>query len=375
MRVSGIDVSHHQKLINWNAVAADNVRFCFIKATEGTTGQDSRFAGNWAGARAAGLKRGAYHFLSPKSAVQTQVDNFLQTAGPLQPDDLVPALDMEGPAAWQDVPNPADWAIEWLNLMESKLHVVPFFYSNPDFINSVLKNDARFARYPLWLARYSLAPGPIPLPWTAWSIWQYSQSGAIAGIGTAVDLDYADGSLPAMSGPWTPVSANTDAIAGEGAPTTVDSAAASPAEAPSLDTSTWQSIPVEINGVTVDFAPSVVNEVVSELVDALRFVLRPNLVEDYVLRRIYVSSVKDGKHSATSLHYRRRAVDISRLNDKRLSVYYPSDDEVKTLTNALQTVFEQFAWRYENYGPHFKLKNGIPYDPGGHADHVHFSVQ
>ena len=33
----GIDVSRHQKTIDWEKVAADNVQFVYIKATEGAT--------------------------------------------------------------------------------------------------------------------------------------------------------------------------------------------------------------------------------------------------------------------------------------------------------------------------------------------------
>jgi lysozyme len=53
----GIDVSNHQGSVDWSRVAADDIRFAYVKATEGGDFVDSRFAANWAGARAAGLDR------------------------------------------------------------------------------------------------------------------------------------------------------------------------------------------------------------------------------------------------------------------------------------------------------------------------------
>jgi lysozyme len=48
--VRGIDVSHHQGQIDWDALAAHHVAFAYIKATEGETFNDPRFSRNWVGA-------------------------------------------------------------------------------------------------------------------------------------------------------------------------------------------------------------------------------------------------------------------------------------------------------------------------------------
>jgi len=45
--VHGIDVSHYQKVIDWNTVAQQNIEFAFVKASEGQTYRDSLFCGNW----------------------------------------------------------------------------------------------------------------------------------------------------------------------------------------------------------------------------------------------------------------------------------------------------------------------------------------
>jgi len=57
--VHGVDVSHHQGEIDWQAVAADGVAFAFIKATEGGDFVDPRFAKNWKRSAAAAIPRAA----------------------------------------------------------------------------------------------------------------------------------------------------------------------------------------------------------------------------------------------------------------------------------------------------------------------------
>ncbi|MGD9657375.1 MAG: GH25 family lysozyme, partial [Methylocystis sp.] len=61
--VHGIDVSKNQGNIDWEQVRDAGVSFAIIKATEGGDRTDSKFAYNWAAAKAAGVPRGAYHFV------------------------------------------------------------------------------------------------------------------------------------------------------------------------------------------------------------------------------------------------------------------------------------------------------------------------
>ena len=76
----GIDVSAHQDAIDWQRVAEDNIRFAYIKATEGGDFVDKRFDENWRGAGAAGLDRGAYHFFTLCTPGEAQARNFLTIA-------------------------------------------------------------------------------------------------------------------------------------------------------------------------------------------------------------------------------------------------------------------------------------------------------
>lgn len=65
--VQGIDVSEFQGDIDWQAVADSGIGFAYIRAgyrgyNAGTIGADERFLTNLSGARAAGIKVGAYFF-------------------------------------------------------------------------------------------------------------------------------------------------------------------------------------------------------------------------------------------------------------------------------------------------------------------------
>ncbi len=97
--VHGIDISHHQGEIDWAKLAANQLdgaplQFVFIKATEGETLADNRFAHNFHQAREHGMVRGAYHFYTPSVAPEVQANHFIRRVR-LEEGDLPPVLDIE----------------------------------------------------------------------------------------------------------------------------------------------------------------------------------------------------------------------------------------------------------------------------------------
>lgn len=96
----GIDVSHHQGDIDWQRVAADDVAFAIIKATEGGDHIDDAFATNLSEARAAGLVVGAYHFFTFCRPGADQAKNFLAVVPRGEP-MLPPVVDIE---FWRQLP-------------------------------------------------------------------------------------------------------------------------------------------------------------------------------------------------------------------------------------------------------------------------------
>ena len=65
--MKGIDVSVHQKNINWAQVKASGISFAILKAGGSDAGfyTDSTFEANYAAAKAAGIPVGAYYFVGP----------------------------------------------------------------------------------------------------------------------------------------------------------------------------------------------------------------------------------------------------------------------------------------------------------------------
>lgn len=190
--LSGIDVSHYQGTVDWAAVKAAGIAFAFAKASDGNTYKDTQFQKNWQGMQAAGLLRGAYHFYESDDDPVAQANNFLSAVGTLAKTDLPPVIDIESTKGNFGNNSLAANLQICLDAIEKGLGRTPIIYTNCAFWNANL--TAGFGRYPLWIARYSSTPPTIPNGWTNWNFWQYSQSGAVAGVTGAVDLDQFAGS-------------------------------------------------------------------------------------------------------------------------------------------------------------------------------------
>lgn len=89
-----LDVSHYQGSVSWSSLRSKySLDWAACKATEGTTFVDSQFIHNWAGIKAAGLGRAAYHYAHPNLSASAQADLFVRTVKPVAGDVLV--LDLE----------------------------------------------------------------------------------------------------------------------------------------------------------------------------------------------------------------------------------------------------------------------------------------
>lgn len=188
--LKGVDVSNHQSVINWSAVAGAGYAFALIKASEGTGFTDRYFVANWASARAVGMARGAYHYAQVGNAAEADADHFLSIVQPagLQPGDLL-ALDLE-----EGEGDLSGWALAWLGRVEDATGIRPLFYSYPYFMATHgLINNPALATYPLWYASYrSTMPEP-PAGWPSIAIWQNSARGRVPGINGDCDLNWFTG--------------------------------------------------------------------------------------------------------------------------------------------------------------------------------------
>lgn len=189
----GVDVSHHQKVIEWDSVATNaSVDFAFVKATEGQDFVDSLFCNNWEDLKRLGIRRGAYHFFRAYGCGEDQARHFLSQVE-MHPGDLVPVLDIE----LTDGIAPEIMVQEariWLETIETQLGVKAIIYSNQHFYENYLAGH--FEDHPLWIARYSTEK-PLLNSGKNWDLWQFSNAGCIDGICKKVDLNIFPGT-PAM---------------------------------------------------------------------------------------------------------------------------------------------------------------------------------
>jgi lysozyme len=187
--VPGIDVSHWQGTIDWNAVVAEGIEFSFIKATEGGDYVDPKFAESGAGARDAGIVRGAYHFFRPQTDAMAQAAHFLRTVQ-VAPGDLPPVLDVEVTDG-RTLDAVAAGVRTWLQEVERATGRRPILYTRASFWTAQM--GAAFGAYPLWVAHYGATQPNIPAGWSGWTFWQHSDAGRVDGISGDVDLNWFNG--------------------------------------------------------------------------------------------------------------------------------------------------------------------------------------
>jgi GH25 family lysozyme M1 (1,4-beta-N-acetylmuramidase) len=185
--MKGIDISSYQPSVDFEKVKAAGIEVVYIKATEGTSYTNPYLRTHAVAAKAAGLKVGFYHFMSPKTAANAveQAKYFINTIGDLAYDcKLAQDLEKTGDLAKAILNSVAK---AFLDEVKTLTGTTPVLYSYTSFIKSYLTSS--LTGYPLWIADYrSGSPGTNGV-WADWIGWQYSSSGVVAGITGNVDLN------------------------------------------------------------------------------------------------------------------------------------------------------------------------------------------
>lgn len=151
--VRGIDVSHHQGLIDWAKLPGQRVRFVYLKASEGGDWTDPLFVQNVSAAPAKSIALGAYHYFTLCAPGRKQAANFLHAVPPHAHLVLPPAVDVEYVGNCAARPPRARFAHEllaFLDLVRTQLHAEPVLYSTQSFFDDYLSGP-EFAHHPLWV--------------------------------------------------------------------------------------------------------------------------------------------------------------------------------------------------------------------------------
>ena len=190
--VRGIDISHYQHTVDWAKVKTNGLSFVYVKATEGIDGVDDEFAANWAGARTAGLRRGAYHFYNFCKGGAAQADQFIKTV-PADADALPPTVDLEESADCKNMPAKATFR-KSLAAFVAKIRTAygrrPVIYVNHTIYAQYF--DGENDSYKIWIADVKHEAPNLPAN-AVWTVWQYGWHGTVAGISGEVDLDAFNG--------------------------------------------------------------------------------------------------------------------------------------------------------------------------------------
>ncbi len=193
----GIDVSHYQKQIDWNAVKADGVKFAIIKAGGSNDGfyTDSAFDRNYAGAKAAGIPVGAYYYVGRKCTSRedgiADAKRFAKIIEGKQFDYPV-YIDLEATSP-ADKAGATDACIGFCEYMESQGYYCGIYASDiSGFIDRL--DLSRLEGFDKWVARYGSQPEMVK----SYGIWQHSDKGSVNGISGRVDMDESYKDYPAI---------------------------------------------------------------------------------------------------------------------------------------------------------------------------------
>jgi len=197
---SGIDVSHHNGIFNWDKAKSENVIYAFMRAVFGYT-HDKQFERNWIEAKKAGIARGAYgwviHGFNQVKTAKVFVDRVKHDIG-----ELPIVVDFENTANYGKPTFSELQAfikeIERL-LPETKIII----YTSQGYWNGLVNsvNQTWALKYDLWVANYTLASKPsMPSVWinnnVPYTFWQFTENGDGLKYGSAgknLDLNRFNG--------------------------------------------------------------------------------------------------------------------------------------------------------------------------------------
>lgn len=193
--MAGIDVSIHQGVVDWQAVAADGVEFAILQAgyrgySDGDLGEDEQFRANLSGARAAGIPIGIYFFsqATTEEEAREEARFTLELLGgetlehPVFFDwERVDAEDVRTEAITGDMVTA--FAKAFCETIEAGGYEAGIYFNQNDIYTFV---DLRqLLDYPLWMAQYQTVPDFF----YDFAYWQYSDQGSVSGIEAPVDLN------------------------------------------------------------------------------------------------------------------------------------------------------------------------------------------
>ena len=194
--VKGVDVSEHQKDIDWKGLASEDISFAFIKATEGSSYVDKRFEENWKHANRTDLKVGAYHFMSYDTPGKSQAENFIKQVH-WRFGMMPPVVDVEFYGDYISSHPKKSQMYDVLDVIldefEAKYGRRPIIYTNTYIYKNYI--SGRYDDYPIWISDPGLSEKlPDGREWTFCQYTFKAKSKYIADGKKYVDMNVFNGS-------------------------------------------------------------------------------------------------------------------------------------------------------------------------------------
>ena len=194
----GIDVSQWQGTIDWTKVKAAGIEFAMIRAGYGQNNIDPQFERNISECNRLGIPCGIYWFSYAYTEAMAirEAEYALAAVEPYKLEYPI-AFDYEGASVDYAkkngvVPDKAH-VTALANAFCGRIEQAKYYvmvYTNPSYLSTYFDSSVPKS-YDIWLAQWPANPDPSSKPSQAGGIWQYTSSGAVAGISGRVDMDAA----------------------------------------------------------------------------------------------------------------------------------------------------------------------------------------
>jgi GH25 family lysozyme M1 (1,4-beta-N-acetylmuramidase) len=213
--LKGFDVYSGDGAVDWVTAKNSGITFAFVKATQGVTLTDARFAANMQGATNAGVYVGPYHFCNintdangntvtsydgqpfavgsaPYVDAVSEANHFLAAIKPYYEagNYLPPVADVEGLPDFNSASLNKTFISNWVQIFSdtilNSVGTRPIIYSSKSKTNEIY-TSAVAAQHKLWIAWWkgSTASPPqksdSPL-FPLWSFWQYTNLESVPGV-------------------------------------------------------------------------------------------------------------------------------------------------------------------------------------------------
>ena len=186
--MKGIDVSKHNGAVDWDKVARAGIGFAIVRAGYGKTYVDPWFERHFAGAKAAGLRVGAYHYsyaLTPADA-RAEARHLMDVLGGRET-DMPLWFDMEDADGYKkkhgfaftraNISAITQAFVDTIRASGRKCGV----YASKSWFENYIKVDADA----VWLAQWASKPTFAG----HYDVWQNSDAGTVPGVTGRVDTN------------------------------------------------------------------------------------------------------------------------------------------------------------------------------------------